>query len=158
MLEEYKGKIIIIVNITTQSPESRSKIEKLQNLFEEYENYMTILAFPSKDITPFFELETNEEISKELKMLGVTFPVFPLTNLSGKNIHPLIDWLCHVMYIEKTEPRTSLIFFKDKKPQPIDNNFEIFLIDQFGNPIRRFDHTFEIDNLRDYIHNLILEN
>ena len=93
-MNNYKGKKVLIVNVASQCGYT-PQYESLQKLYEEYKNYLDILAFPSND---FLNQEpgSNTEIEKFCKVnFGVKFDMFEKISVKrNKNsIHKIYDWL-----------------------------------------------------------------
>ena len=122
-LRQFKGKILLVVNIVTQAPQSMDQLEKLERLYQDYSGDVAVLAFPSQEITPFFEVRSNEEVSMEVKAMRLSFPVFPLCTLSGDQMPPLLSWLTQSLSTRK-DSRAPTVWFKTKRGQQINNNFE----------------------------------
>jgi glutathione peroxidase len=124
-LEEYKGKVVLIVNTASKCGYTK-QYAGLQELYTEYEGKdFVILGFPANN---FMKQEpgTNEEISKFCSLnYGVTFPMFEKISVRGKDIHPLYEYLTD----KKTNPE-----FAGK----ITWNFNKFLIGKDGKIINRF--------------------
>jgi glutathione peroxidase len=124
-LSEYKGKVILLVNVASKCGFT-SQYEGLQRLYEKYnEQDFVILGFPANN---FLNQEpgTNEEIQEFCRLnYGVTFPVFAKISVNGKDIHPLYKYL--------TDKKANHDF-----GGKISWNFNKFLIDREGNIINRF--------------------
>ena len=124
-LEEFKGKVILIVNTASRcgfTPQYR----ELENLYRELkENGFVVLGFPcnqfgqqepgdSREIVEFCELNYQ-----------VSFPMFEKIDVNGKKTHPLYQ------------------FLKSKAPgvlgsKAIKWNFTKFLIDSSGHVVKRY--------------------
>lgn len=124
-LEQYKGKLLLIVN-TASKCGFTGQYDGLQKLYEKYQDKgFVILGFPSND---FMRQEPggNEEIESFCKMnYGVTFPMFGKVSVKGGAQHPLYRYL------------TS----KDTNPEfggKISWNFNKFLVSKEGKVINRF--------------------
>lgn len=124
-MEQYKGKVLLIVNTASQCGFTK-QYEGLQELYTEYENKgLLILGFPSND---FFKQEpgTDEEIAEFCKNnYSVTFPMFSKISVKGKKQHPLYSHLTA----------------KDQSSEfggKVSWNFTKFLISPHGEVIGRF--------------------
>lgn len=116
-LSDYQGKKILLVNISTQSSYA-SQIQKLQQLYTQYQDSLVIIAFPSGDFSG--ESYTNEELASYLTdSLHVTFPVAVINNVSGQNMQPVYQWLAN------RDDNGALNF-------PINMDFEKCLINSQG--------------------------
>ena len=124
-LEEFKGKVILIVNTASRcgfTPQYR----ELENLYRELkEKDFVVLGFPcnqfgqqepgdSREIVEFCELNYK-----------VSFPMFEKIDVNGKKTHPLYQ------------------FLKSKAPGALGSkaikwNFTKFLIDSSGHVVKRY--------------------
>jgi glutathione peroxidase len=92
-LGDYKGKKVMLVN-TASNCGYTGQYNELQELYEQYKNKLTIIAFPAND---FAEQEkgSDEEIAQFCQLnFGVTFPLARksvVINSSGQN--PVFTWL-----------------------------------------------------------------
>lgn len=124
-LEDYKGKVILIVNTASKCGFTK-QYEDLQNLWELHkEDDFIILGFPANN---FMNQEpgSNEDIVEFCQLnYGVDFPMFEKISVKGKDIHPLYDYLTS----KKNNPE-----FGGK----ITWNFNKFLISTDGKIIGRF--------------------
>jgi glutathione peroxidase len=123
-LSDYKGKVILIVN-TASKCGLTPQYEGLEALYKKYQDDgLVILGFPCNQ---FFGQEPGsaEEIQNFCtSKYDVTFPLFEKIEVNGKNANPLY------------------VFLKEKLPLEGKNdirwNFEKFLIDKNGVPVKRF--------------------
>jgi len=140
-LADYKGNVLLIVN-TASKCGFTPQYEDLQRLYEKYHaRGLEILAFPCNQ---FANQEPGDEksISNEcLVNYGVTFPMFSKIEVNGENTHPLF------IYLKKNLKG----FFGNN----IKWNFTKFLIDNEGNPIKRFAPFTKPEKIEKYIENLI---
>ncbi|MCK2006019.1 glutathione peroxidase [[Brevibacterium] frigoritolerans] len=124
-LEEYKGKVMIIVNTASKCGFS-PQYDDLQSLYVQYkEDGLVVLGFPCNQ---FLNQEPGDdlEIDSYCKLNhGVTFPMFAKVNVKGKEAHPLFSYL--------TENAPGVMGSKS-----IKWNFTKFLIDSNGNIVSRF--------------------
>ncbi|GEN56595.1 glutathione peroxidase [Halolactibacillus alkaliphilus] len=135
-LEDYKGKVVLIVNTATKCG-LKNQFNSLETLYQNYKDEgFVVLGFPSNQ---FLNQEpgTDEEVSQACQLnFGVTFPLFSKVNVNGKNAHPLFRYL--------TIEQSSLL------GGTIKWNFTKFLIDREGHLVSRFapktkPETFEKD-------------
>ena len=142
-LEEYKGKVVLIVN-TASRCRFTSQYQELQKLYETYgKDYFVILAFPCNQ---FFnqEPETNKEIINFCQInFGVTFPVFAKIDVRGSKADPLFT------YLSKKVPGLPGNFIKW--------NFTKFLIDSKGEVYSRYAPTTPPSNLTADIEELLIQ-
>ncbi|MBT2630753.1 glutathione peroxidase [Bacillus sp. ISL-101] len=124
-LEEYKGKVMIIVNTASKCGFS-PQYDDLQSLYVQYkEDGLVVLGFPCNQ---FLNQEPGDdlEIDSYCKLNhGVTFPMFAKVNVKGKEAHPLFSYL--------TENAPGVMGSKS-----IKWNFTKFLVDRNGNIVSRF--------------------
>lgn len=125
-LGEYKGKVLLIVNVASQCGYT-PQYEGLQKIYQQYQSQgLVVLGFPANNFggqEPGTEAEIKEFCTMKFK---VTFPMFAKLSAKGADIHPLYKFL--------TDKETNPNFAGD-----IKWNFNKFLIDKNGNPIARFD-------------------
>lgn len=125
-LAEYKGKVLLIVNVASQCGYT-PQYEGLEKIYEQYQSKgLVVLGFPANNFggqEPGVEAEIKTFCSTKY---GVKFPMFAKLSATGADIHPLYKFLTE----RETDPN-----FAGK----ITWNFNKFLIDKNGNPIARFD-------------------
>ncbi len=92
-LEEYKGKVLLIVN-TASKCGLTPQFEGLETLYKEYKDKgLEILGFPCNQ---FANQEPNEGkgISDFCQLnYGVTFKIFDKIDVNGENAHELFKYL-----------------------------------------------------------------
>lgn len=92
-LSEFKGKVIVIVNVASRCGLT-PQYEELQAFYEEFHNQgVEVLGFPANN---FMNQEpgTNEEIIAFCEAnYGVTFPMFSKISVKGRDQHPLYAFL-----------------------------------------------------------------
>jgi glutathione peroxidase len=123
-LEEYKGKVLLIVN-TASKCGFTPQFEELQGMYEEYqEDGLVVLGFPSDQFM-------NQEFGEQDKIIefcqtnyGVSFPMFKKTDVKGKDAHPLFKFL--------TKEKKGLLL------SDIKWNFTKFLVDKNGEVYERY--------------------
>ncbi len=138
-LSDYKGKVILVVNVASKCGHT-SQYEGLQKIYtENSEKGFVILGFPSNQFMGQ-EPGSNEEIQKFCKLsYGVTFPVLAKIDVNGDDAIPLYKWL------------TS-----DKKHSGrITWNFNKFLIDRNGNIVNRFGTKEKPDEIKAEIKKIV---
>lgn len=142
-LEDYRGKVVIVVN-TASKCGLTPQYEGLEQLYKKYKSKgLVILGFPCNQFANQ-ELDGSEEIESFCKVnYGVTFPMFEIVKVNGKEAHPLFKFL-------KSKLRG---WFCSR----IKWNFTKFVIDREGNPVKRFAPTTSPAKMEDYICK-ILEN
>jgi glutathione peroxidase len=92
-LSDYRGKVVLVVNIASQCGFT-SQLGDLQKLYEEYkERGFVILGFPSNDFGGQEPL-SNEEVKGFCSSnYGVTFPLFAKSSVSGSDKQPVYKFL-----------------------------------------------------------------
>lgn len=123
LMEEYKGKPLIIVN-TASKCGFTSQFKELQKLYEEYKaRDLVVLGFPSDN----FNNQEFDDIEKTMEFceinFGVTFPMFAKVDVKGGEAEPLFKFL--------TSEKKGLL------TEGIKWNFTKFLIDREGNVVER---------------------
>ncbi|ACV26182.1 glutathione peroxidase [Kangiella koreensis] len=124
-LEQYKGKVLLIVN-TASACGFTPQYEGLQKLYEEYKGQgFEVLAFPCNQFNNQ-EKGSDEEIKDFCDLnFHINFPLFKKIDVNGDDAHPLYQYL------------------KSKAPgllgsKAIKWNFTKFLISKDGQVITRF--------------------
>lgn len=90
-LEDYKGKVILIVNTATRCGR-RGQLEDLEKIYQKYKDKgFVVLGFPSND---FAQEPLNGEAIQEYCEInfGVTFPMMNKINVRGENADPLFKF------------------------------------------------------------------
>ena len=138
-LAEYKGKVVLIVNIATKcgfTPQLKG-LEELWNTYQD--KGLVILGFPCNQFAnqnPDSDNQTQEFCSLNY---GVTFPIMKKINVNGNDADPLYKWL------------------KSKKGgilwSAIKWNFTKFLINKNGEVVHRFAPTAPPSSIEKYIVN-----
>ncbi|WP_447551297.1 glutathione peroxidase [Staphylococcus haemolyticus] len=123
-LEEYKGKVMLIVNTASQCGFT-PQFEGLQALYEKYKDQgFVILGFPCNQFGGQ-EPGSGAEANQNCKInYGVTFPIHEKVDVKGENQHPLFRYL--------TDAAKGMLSEKIKW------NFTKFLVDRDGNVVSRF--------------------
>lgn len=118
-LSEYKGKVILLVN-TASNCGFTPQYKELEALYQKYKDKgLIVLGVPSNDFGGQ-EPGSTQEIAQFCQVnYGVSFPMTAKEVVSGKNAHPLYQWL-----------RAKLGFGSAPKW-----NFHKYLIDKNGQPI-----------------------
>ncbi|WP_059746921.1 glutathione peroxidase [Staphylococcus haemolyticus] len=123
-LEEYKGKVMLIVNTASECGFT-PQFEGLQALYEKYKDQgFVILGFPCNQFGGQ-EPGSGAEANQKCKInYGVTFPIHEKVDVKGENQHPLFHYL--------TDAAKGMLSEKIKW------NFTKFLVDRDGNVVSRF--------------------
>ena len=91
-LSEYKGKIIVAINVASQCGFT-SQYEDMQQIWEKYQSKgIIILGIPSNDFGQQ-EPGSNEDIKNfcEAKF-GISFPMTEKVSVKGSDAHPFYIW------------------------------------------------------------------
>lgn len=164
-LEEYKGKVMLIVNSATKCGFT-PQYDDLQKIYEKYkDNNFVILDFPCNQFNDQAP-GTNDEIASFCQMnFGVAYPIFAKIDVNGENADPLYTFLKSEKGFEGFNPEhpvaaklegiiEKVIPFFRKTPD-IKWNFTKFLIDKEGNVVRRFEPTHSMANVEEKIKELL---
>ena len=140
-LDEYKGKVLLIVNTATGCGFT-PQYEGLESLYKKYkDNGFVVLDFPCNQFGHQAP-GTDEEIhSFCTSKYDVTFPQFKKIEVNGKNTHPLYKYL---------KSKQGGLFNKN-----IKWNFTKFLVDKNGNVIKRFAPTVKPEDIESFIKELL---
>jgi glutathione peroxidase len=137
-LQEYKGKVVLIVNVASQCGLT-PQYSGLEELYEKYKaKGLVILGFPCNQFggqEPGTEAEIKTFCETSFQ---VTFPLFSKINVNGADTHPLYKYL-------KIEKKGFL------GTEAIKWNFTKFLIDREGKVVERFSPQTEPAKIADDI-------
>lgn len=124
-LEEYKGKVLLIVN-TASKCGLTPQYKELEEIYQSYQSQgLEILAFPCNQFLSQ-EPGSNEEIKNFCSLnYKTSFPLFSKIEVNGTNAHPLYKFL-------KKEKKGLL------GSEAIKWNFTKFLISREGEVLERF--------------------
>ena len=153
-LENYKGKVMLIVNTATKCGYT-NQYKALQELYDKYKkNGLVILDFPSNQFLGQAPGKIDE--IKEFCELnfGTTFPIFSKVKVNGPFAHPVYK------YLKKVSPRELNPGELDlNKPRKLNSrikwNFTKFLVDREGNVVRRFEPTEDLGDVKEAIEALL---
>lgn len=124
-LENYKGKVLLIVN-TASKCGFTPQFTGLETLYSElHDEGLEILGFPCNQFLKQ-DPASDSEISEFCSLnYGVTFPMFSKIEVNGDHTHPLFKYL-------KTEAKGML------GSEKIKWNFTKFLVNREGEVIKRY--------------------
>ncbi len=90
-LNDYKGKIIVIVNVASRCGYT-PQYEGLQNLWSEYKNKnLIVIGVPTNNFRQ--EPGSNDDIKNFCETnFGITFPMTQKINVIGNKSHPFFKW------------------------------------------------------------------
>lgn len=160
-LEDYKGKVLLIVNIATKCGLT-PQLEGLEALYKKYQGQgFEILGFPCNQFLSQSP-EDNAEIANFCSLnYGVTFKNFAKIDVNGKDADPLFVYLKEQKGDDKTNEASSGLLEKLAelaqifKGSEINWNFTKFLIDRNGNVVERFSPTYSPEELGAEIEKLL---
>ena len=139
-LEEYKGKVLLIVN-TASKCGLTPQYEGMEKLYQTYkEDGFTVLGFPCNQFGGQ-EPGTDEEISSFCSVnYNVTFPLFQKIEVNGEHTHPLYQYLREQAPEDADLDENSPLKgnASELEDSSIKWNFTKFLIDQNGQVVQRF--------------------
>ena len=164
-LNEYKGKVLLIVNTATRCGFT-PQYEELEALYKNYKDKgFEILDFPCNQ---FGEQApgTEEEIHEFCTLnFGTEFPQFKKIEVNGENESPLFTFLKAQRGFQgfdldhKIGALLNDMLLKadpDYASKPdIKWNFTKFLIDREGNVVERYEPTADIKIIEEYIKKLL---
>ena len=144
-LEQYKGKVLLIVN-TASKCGFTPQYEGLEALYKKYHDKgFEILGFPC-DQFGHQEPGSDEDIAQFCTLnFGVSFPLFKKTNVNGPDANPLFEAL-------KNEAPGLL------GSKRIKWNFTKFLINAEGKVLKRYAPTIKPSSIYSDIAELLEKN
>lgn len=124
-MDAYKGKTILVVNTATKCGLT-PQFKGLEELHKTYaDRGLVVLGFPCNQFLGQEPLKNEDMEQTCLINHGVTFQLMEKIEVNGSRTHPIYKFL-------KNKLRSGL--FSNR----IKWNFEKFLIDSTGKPIKRF--------------------
>ena len=121
---QFKGKKIMVVNVASECGFT-PQYQQLQELYEEFQDKLTIVGFPSNDFGGQ-EPGTNEEIRAFCTLrYGVDFPLAAKTRIKGSDKHPVYQWLT-----QKSKNGVA--------DSEVQWNFYKYLLDENGHLVQSF--------------------
>lgn len=126
-LAAYRGKVVLVVNTASECGYA-PQFEGLEALYRQRRDVgFVILGFPADDIVGQ-EPRSDEEIAEFCEAnYGVTFPMFSKSNVVDDPVNPL--------YVSLSEALGEPTY-----------NFNKYLLDRRGRPVKRFDQSTEPDD------------
>lgn len=141
-LENYKDKVILIVNTATECGLTPQFIG-LEKLYQSYKDqWLVIIWFPCNQFASQEPVSDTEMMKTCQIRYGVSFPLSQKIHVNGPDTHPIFK------YLKDSIPNWIL-------GKIIKRNFTKFLIDRKGNPIRRYAPTTNPEEIEDDIKNLL---
>lgn len=150
-LEEYKGKVVIVVN-TASKCGFTPQYEDLQKIYDKYKDQgLEILGFPCNQFAEQEPGNNSDVKSFCLINYGVSFPLFEKVDVRGPKAHPIFNYLTEEMPFkgfDLNHPIGKILdsLLKEKFPETLIGdsikwNFTKFLIDRNGKVVQRFEPT-----------------
>lgn len=163
-LENYKGKVMIIVNTATGCGFT-PQYKPLEEMYEEFhEKGLEIIDVPCNQFagqTP----GTDEEIHEFCTLkYNTQFPQMKKSDVNGENALPLFEYLKSQQGFKgfgkgaKALAMAAMLKTIDKDYKNNNNikwNFTKFVVDREGNVVARFEPTEDMKELRKLIENLL---
>lgn len=140
-LRDYEGKPLLIVN-TASKCGLTPQFKGLQELYDQYqEQGLEILGFPCSQFNNQ-EFENIDETTEFCQLnYGVSFPMYAKIDVNGANADPLFAFL---------KEQKGGILTKD-----IKWNFTKFLVNQYGQVVKRYAPTTEPEKIKDDLAELL---
>lgn len=141
-LANYQGKVLLVVN-TASKCGFTPQYKGLEALHEQYgELGFEVLGFPCNQFGSQ-EPGGEDEIAQFCELnYGVQFPMFAKVDVNGGDAHPVYQFL-------KSEKKGAL------GTGAIKWNFTKFLVDQQGQPVKRYAPTTKPEEIADDIEKLL---
>ena len=162
-LNEYKGKVLVIVNTATGCGFT-PQYEGLENLYKEYhEKGLEIIDIPCNQFgnqAPGTDDEIHEFCTLKY---DTSFDQFAKTDVNGEDELPLYTYLKEQIKEDKIEGIKNKMAMKAvekisktaKKDEDIKWNFTKFLVDKEGKVIERNSPTFKPEDMEEDIKSII---
>lgn len=131
-LDEYKGDVLLIVNVASKCGLTDRNYKALEPLYRKYKDKgFRILAFPANDFLSQ-EPGTHDQIKAFCKKYDVSFDLFAKVHVKGDEQCPLYKRLT-----EHPNPEIA---------GPVEWNFQKYLVDRTGQVIAKFSPKTDPDN------------
>ena len=155
-LNDYKGKVLLIINSATQCGFT-PQYKPLQDLYVElHDKGFEILDFPCDQFGHQAPGSDEEIHSFCTGRFGITFPLFSKIEVNGDNALPLFKFLKEkkpFVGYESGKPKETMDMLEKYSntaghPDAIRWNFTKFLVDKDGNVVQRFEPIAEFDDIK----------
>lgn len=121
----YRGKKILIVNTATSNTQANQQLVELQQLSQQYQNSLVVIAFPSNSFGR--EPGTNIQIKTLMQgTYGVTFPIAVKSGVRGDSANIVYQWLSSKLQNEMMNSKTI-------------RDYQKYLVDGTGRLVAKFD-------------------
>jgi glutathione peroxidase len=126
-LSRYAGKVVLVVNTATECGFT-PQLDGLEELYErKRDEGLVILGFPADDVA-HQEPRSGEELAEYCRVnYGVSFPMFEKSNVKEDPVNPVFEKLNSSLGAPTW-------------------NFNKYLLDRRGRPVRHFDVSVEPDD------------
>ena len=122
-LAQFKGKKILIVNVTGQDEENR-QYAQLEALSQKYKDRLVVIGFLTEDFCTPPGSKKNMPITN--KVYNVSFPLAEKVLVRGENMAPIYKWLTMQKY-------------NKLKDTEVKWDFQKYLINEKGDLVAVFD-------------------
>jgi len=161
----FKGKVVLIENVASLWGTTTRDYLQMNELLERFGDRLVILAFPCNQFG-HQENGDGEEIRLNLHHVrpGNGFQTKALlmekVMVNGADAHPVFKWLREKLPTPSDDAVSLMgdpgcIIWRPVTRTDISWNFEKFLIDAKGNPVKRYSRHFLTKNIADDIFKLI---
>ena len=162
-IEEYKGKVLIIVNTATGCGFT-PQYEGLENLYKKYHDKgLEILDFPCNQFGSQAP-GSDDEIHQFCQFkYNTSFDQFSKIDVNGEKEEPLYTFIKNEIkddIIEGMKNKLAMSAIKKiistcKKEGDIKWNFTKFLVDRDGNVVKRYSPTYKPEDMEEDIKNCL---
>lgn len=164
-LEEYRGKVLLIVNTASRCGFTPQYAE-LEELYKRYaERGFEILDFPCNQFANQSPEDDAERVQFCQLNYGTTFPQFKKIEVNGPNESPLYTFLKSEKGFAGFDPNHRLTPILEQRLSEADPdyaskpdikwNFTKFLVDRHGNVVARFEPMTDMGIVSAAIENLL---
>jgi len=164
-LQQYEGKVLLIVNTATKCGFT-PQYEELEALYQAYqEKGLVILDFPCNQFGAQAPGSYEEIHAFCTGKYNITFPQFDKLEVNGENADPLFTYLKSQKGFQGFDKEDRIGKFLDarfSKQDPdyaknpdIKWNFTKFLVDREGNVVERFEPTAGADDIEARLKDLL---
>lgn len=156
-LENYKGKVLLIINSATGCGFT-PQYDDLQDMYDELkEKGLEILDFPCNQFANQAPGSDEEIASFCSGRYGITFPLFQKIEVNGENAHPLFVYLKEQEVKQDKSFKVKMLskFSKTSKTNDIHWNFTKFLVNKDGKVIARFEPTKSMKDVKKAVEEIL---
>ncbi len=164
-LEEYKGKVLLIMNSATECGFT-PQYDAIQDMYEKYANEgFVILDFPCNQFGNQAPGSYKEIATFCDSRYGITFPIYSKVEVNGEGASELFSYLKEQQGFKGFDLETEQGVMMDNllkgmDPEYASNNdikwnFTKFLVDRDGNVVERFEPTEDMGVVEDRVRELL---